>query len=250
MSLISFAPTTHTHNKSLIIERFLRDRDAIWQQIGQDTQLDALIRQMLVSSAVALAGYGAVIGLSQGPLQALASALKLPILFLLTLLVCLPALYIYNLLCGGRLSARQALALTLAAVTVTAIFTLAFAPITLFFLITAPHYQFFILLNVAILSLTGGVGLFFLVDGARRLNRLVGIDQTVEEAGGESLRLPRMVSMGLLPAWLLLYGFVGAQLGWTLRPFFGMPGESFALFRAVEGNFYGSVIEMILWLLR
>jgi hypothetical protein len=43
----------------------------------------------------------------------------------------------------------------------------------------------------------------------------------------------------------MLYGFVGTQLGWTLRPFFGDPDRPFVIFRAIEGNFYLGVIEAI-----
>lgn len=49
----------------------------------------------------------------------------------------------------------------------------------------------------------------------------------------------------LIGAWLILYGFVGSQLGWTLRPFFGTPGQTFALFREIESNFYIEVLKII-----
>jgi hypothetical protein len=51
--------------------------------------------------------------------------------------------------------------------------------------------------------------------------------------------------MSLLYVWMVLYGFVGTQLGWTLRPFFGDPGAPFALFRRIEGNFYVNVLESL-----
>ena len=51
----------------------------------------------------------------------------------------------------------------------------------------------------------------------------------------------RPASMTLLYIWILLFGFVGTQLAWTLRPFFGRPGEEFALFRSIEGNFYAEI---------
>src|SRR6185295_3318160 len=106
-----------------------------------------------------------------------ASACKMPILFLMTLAICLPTLYLFNLLCGGRLSARQALALVLSAITVTAALTLAFAPITLFFMVTAQSYPFFILLNTVILMLTGTVGLSFLISGMRSMNTQARAEQ-------------------------------------------------------------------------
>ncbi|NJM07579.1 hypothetical protein HC891_17425, partial [Candidatus Gracilibacteria bacterium] len=48
----------------------------------------------------------------------------------------------------------------------------------------------------------------------------------------------RKVNMSLLYIWIVLYGFVGTQLAWTLRPFFGDPGLPFQIFRPIEGNFY------------
>src|SRR5688500_2745646 len=117
----------------LIIERFLREREAVWRQIKLEYRINDLLRQMLSSSALALGGYGLVMGASQGRVdQIIASAVKLPVLFLLTLAICLPTLYLFNLLLGGRLTARQVLALVLSGITVTSNLTLAFAPITLF----------------------------------------------------------------------------------------------------------------------
>src|SRR6185295_4258159 len=97
------------------------------RQIKQEHRLNALIGQMLRSSAIALVGYGAVMGAgASSPLfQWLSSAIKLLVLYLLTLAICLPTLYLFNLLCGGRLSARQALALALSAITVSSALTLA-----------------------------------------------------------------------------------------------------------------------------
>jgi hypothetical protein len=238
----------------LVIERFLRDREGVWRQIRLEQGLNALLGQMLASSTAALACYGLVMGSSHSLWQSLASAFKLPILFLLTLAICLPTLYLFNLLCGGRLSARQALALVLSAITVTAALTLAFAPITLFFMVTAQSYPFFILLNTAILLLTGSVGLSFLISGMHSMNAQARAEHAApterpEVADGEQIAqtpaAPRPVSMNLLLIWVLLYGFVGTQLAWTLRPFHGDPSMPFILFRPVESNFYLGVIQTI-----
>jgi hypothetical protein len=310
----------------LVIERLLRDRDSVWRQIIEERGLRQLTGQMLASSAVSLALYGAVLGANYGWLQALSSAVKLPLLFLATLAICLPTLYLFNLVFGARLSVLQAVTLIMVAITVTSVLTLAFAPISLFFLITAHSYQFFKLLNVAILTLTAFVGLRFLTTGMRTLNdhqqsvaaaearaRLAATEVEVKEPelvpagattattapampavpaaatglvppgqltagnGGQvvhvqlpppgypqphpgqlhpaqlpqrpvSAQLPpgqRPASMTLLYIWILLFGFVGTQLGWTLRPFFGSPGEQFQLFRNLDGTFYGDIISTI-----
>jgi len=327
----------------LVIERILRDRDGIWNQIGEERSLGKLTRDLLLSSSAALACYGAVLGASntdQPVLQALVSAVKLPLLFLMTLAICLPTLYLFNLVFGARLQVRQALALVLVAITVIATLSFAFAPISLFFLVTANHYAFYKLLNVAILTLTALVGLRFLTAGMAALNRhneerrkaeqivapamapAVGpvpapvttaeapipaqlpAEAQIPAAAPVSPAVPALVpagapmihqpypgpaqamvgngvmpagypvgqhypgmpmhpqarqypvpvaappeekqaSMSLLYVWILLFGFVGTQLAWTLRPFFGSPGEKFELFRSIDGNFYVDIIRTL-----
>ncbi|KAB1948390.1 hypothetical protein F8271_02640 [Micromonospora sp. ALFpr18c] len=325
----------------LVIERILRDRQGIWQQIVAEGDLNALTGRMLASSAIALGCYGAVLGAFHSPLMALTSALKLPLLFLVTLAICLPTLYLFNLVFGARLSVRQSLALVMVAITVTSMLAVAFAPISLFFLITAPDYGFFKLLNVAILTLSALVGLRFLTGGMQVLNdhgllapeaatAQVNPQATVSApaqvaapaavpagsvpaeapatgASAEPVAVPagaaaagstsngattaapaqvpaqwvgqpagasfpsgmvapgfppaqrpwgsppvrrgeptqRPASMTLLYIWILLFGFVGTQLAWTLRPFFGDPGQDFALFRSIDGNFYAEILRTI-----
>lgn len=230
----------------LVIERILRNREGIWQQISNEYRIGQLIVQMLLSSTIAMSCYGVVLGSSNGMLQALSSAIKLPILFLLTLAICLPTLYLFNLVFGARLSVQQALALVLTAITVTAMLTLAFAPISLFFLITAPDYEFFKLLNVAILTLTGIIGLRFLINGMRHMNRLNTSPIPAEPVvNGQPAQVERPVSMSLIYLWVVLYGFVGTQLAWTLRPFFGDPTQPFAIFRSIEGNFYVNIVQSL-----
>ena len=276
--------------KQLIIERILRDRAGIWDQIIGERDLPKLILRMLLCSAISLAAYGAVLGASNGWLQALVSTVKLPLLFLVTLAICLPTLYLFNLVFGARLSVLQTCALILVAITVTAVLTFAFAPISLFFLITARSYEFFKLLNVAILALTALVGLRFLTSGMRALNKHVedesmlsnqvvvpaelqerelvsatigssadaatqprtnGATPTVRPNRQAEAKAPQAVagerpaSMVLLYIWILLFGFVGTQLAWTLRPFFGSPGQPFELFRDIEGTFYGNILRTL-----
>jgi hypothetical protein len=316
--------TTPAGSGLLVIERLLRDRDGIWQQIIEERSLKQLIVQMLASSTLSLALYGAVLGASNGWLQAISSFVKLPLLFLATLAICLPTLYLFNLVFGAKLSMLQAVTLIMVTITVLSVLTLAFAPISLFFLITAQSYSFFKLLNVAILGLTAIVGLRFLLAGMRAFNAHqlavaaapvtvpaavppaapavadpavpalagapAGNGAAVHATVGPTAALPaqpgpahqppgaapfrpgelgagqhphlarrpeqphlppgqRPASMALLNIWILLFGFVGTQLAWTLRPFFGSPGEPFEVFRQVGGTFYADVLSTIARLL-
>jgi hypothetical protein len=62
--------------------------------------------------------------------------------------------------------------------------------------------------------------------------------------GIQDSELPKQ-RVNIVKIWLFLYAFVGSQLAWTLRPFFGNPNQPFAIFRDIESNFYIQVIKLI-----
>jgi len=211
-----------------VIETILRNRYHFFVEIRDGIGLKDKMRAMLVSSVLCLALYGAVLGSTHSLWQALSSAAKLPILFLATLVVCAPTLYFFNVLFGSNQSLTQNVALILTAITVTAVLMLSFTPILLFFLLTTSGYQFFKLLNVAICAITGFTGVLFLSQGMA----------VIAAAGKEGARARRNV----VRLWVLIYGFVGSQMAWTLRPLIGAPSMKFELFRQLGGNFYGNVL--------
>ena len=43
--------------------------------------------------------------------------------------------------------------------------------------------------------------------------------------------------------WIVVFGLVGAQMGWVLRPFIGAPNKPFQWFRERHSNFFESVIN-------
>jgi hypothetical protein len=225
-------------------------------------------------------------------LQAGSSAIKLPLLFLATLAICLPTLYLFNLIFGARLTMMQAVVLIMVCITVIAVLALAFAPISLFFRITADNYEFFKLLNVSILVLAAVVGMRFLTSGMHALNlhqEALAVERiqaaeaeqaAIAAAQAELAAVPaqsapaepngavavavlkpvqlgarfsepeplpqyRPASMTLLYIWIALFGFVGTQLAWTLRPFFGNPDKPFEPFRHLEGTFYADIFRTI-----
>jgi hypothetical protein len=50
-------------------------------------------------------------------------------------------------------------------------------------------------------------------------------------------------------AWAIIYGAVGAQMGWILRPFVGAPDLPFELFRVRESNFFEAFLHSLRLLL-
>ena len=43
--------------------------------------------------------------------------------------------------------------------------------------------------------------------------------------------------------WVLVFGLVGAQTGWVLRPFIGDPSKPFTFFRERQSNFFEGVVK-------
>jgi len=45
--------------------------------------------------------------------------------------------------------------------------------------------------------------------------------------------------------WIVVFGLVGAQMGWVLRPFIGAPNTEFSWFRVRSSNFFEAVSNTI-----
>jgi hypothetical protein len=226
------SPTPPRRTRSLSeVETLLRNRFRFFAEIRDGVEVARKIRAMLLWSVVCLALFGAIIGSEHSVWQALSSGVKLPLLFLITLVVCLPALYFFNMIFEASLSLSQNFAVLLSAVTMTSMVLLAFAPVVLFFMVSTSQYQFFKLLNVGIFAVAGWIGIRQLGQG---MWMLTATDRRGARTRGRILRL-----------WILLYAFVGSQLAWTLRPFFGAPGLPFELFRGLGGNFYTNIFASI-----
>jgi hypothetical protein len=87
-----------------------------------------------------------------------------------------------------------------------------------------------------VFTLTGIFGVSFLYQAMRP-----------EAVSDEDLNV--QLRSNILRLWLILYGFVGSQLGWTLRPFFGTPTDQFQWFRPREGNFLTGVWNALISML-
>ncbi|MGD1920031.1 MAG: actin-binding WH2 domain-containing protein [Pleurocapsa sp.] len=216
-----------------VLMQLLRDRTTFLIEIENNKYIDKKIVALLISSSIFMALYGAIVGSTHGGLQIISSAFKLPALYLLTLLSCLPTLYFMDIVLGSKRVFGQYVALLLASMSMISVMLFGFAPVTLFFRLSIDDYWFFLLLNIIVLAFTGVVGVRFFYKSM--------INIIAKEKDGE-IPLNRHK---LIKGWLVLYGFVGSQLGWTLRPFVGSPNEPFALFREIESNFYVQVVKIV-----
>jgi hypothetical protein len=209
---------------SNIVTRILREREDFYDEILKSNKTGRIIIQLLASTILLFAIYGLSMGIYNSPLQALSSAVKVPILFALSLIICYPALFIFNILLGSKLSFGQSFAMILSAIALSGCVLVSFAPIVVFFMLIGSSYTFLRLLHVAIFTIAGLTGMKALNDG---------LVYACEEHSVYPKRGVRVFRI-----WILIFGFVGTQLAWNLRPFLGNRNLDFQMFRKQESNFY------------
>ena len=67
-------------------------------------------------------------------------------------------MFFFDILFGSKLDFKQYATMALTSVSVISVLLFSFAPVVLFFLISVEGYNFFLLLNVLVMAITGGVG--------------------------------------------------------------------------------------------
>ncbi|MGO8753303.1 MAG: hypothetical protein ACLQNE_45790 [Thermoguttaceae bacterium] len=270
------------------MRRWLNDLDRILR--GEATRPSALREQTielplgglcLVMLTLALA-YGACSGFYAGfraedpsSMQWLATTLKVPALFFLTLGVTFPSLYVFNALVGSRLNLVVVLQLLVAALAVNLAVLASMGPIVAFFSFSTTSYPFMFLLNVLIFTVSGLLGMAFLLQTLHRLSvswpalpsfppRSVPEPEGRQDAGERELN-PHQAESAAAPGaldtleghvlgrhvktvficWTVIFSVVGAQMAWVLRPFFGKPHEAFHWFCPRESNFFEYVWQTL-----
>jgi len=216
------------------VDGILRHREENFGDIFENRDTLRQIGMLLGIIFALSAFHGLTMGISSGILQMLSSALKVPVLYLFTLAVCFPMLYVVNVIMGSRLGFLQTLALILLSMALNAILLAACSPIALFFSITGSSYHFLKLLHVAIFAFSGAWGMLGLWRG------LYAMCETSDLYPRQAVRI--------LQIWIVIFAFVGSQMAWSLRPFIGTPSMGFQIFREQESNFYQGVWSSIVGL--
>jgi len=213
-----------------VVEEFIKRRDEFFKNLVDEKEISSYFVNSNLSIMILSAIYGATMGIYGGGLQILYSAIKVPILLLVSLYVTFPSYYVLYSLLGGKKTMGQTVMLLLFGFTAMSTVLIAFVPVNLFFMLTSPKshetHDFTALLNIAIFALGGFFALTCFTKGAETLYR----------GSSENWK----------PAFILgsiILMFVGTQLAWVLRPFFNY----YELFmRPVEGNFYTSVVNLLM----
>ena len=210
---------------------------------------------------------------AQWYMQLVATAVKVPALFLLTLVVTFPSLYVFNALVGSQLTIVPVLRLLVASLAVNSAVLASLGPIVAFFSVSTESYPFMVLFNVLMFSVAGLLGLIFLLQTLNRLSISAHgpsrprdvvasspegqqpeegppLDaEPIEEPGAldaiEGHMLGRHVKV-VFRCWVIVFALVGAQMGWVLRPFIGNPHEPFQWLRSRESNFFEAVFQTLI----
>ncbi|HEX3450411.1 MAG TPA: hypothetical protein VHS97_19305 [Isosphaeraceae bacterium] len=177
--------------------------------------------------------YGAVMG-SYGGMsglrfwQAVYSAVKVPFLMISTFLLSLPSFFVLNTLLGLRDDFPRVVRALISTQAGLTVILSALAPFTAFWYISGSDYEPAILFNGMMFAVASFSAQWML---RREYAPLIRSN-------------PRQRWM--LRTWIIIYIFVGIQMGWVLRPFIGNPRAPVQFFR--EGswsNAYEVVLQMI-----
>ena len=175
--------------------------------------------------------YGGVMGSFGGighGRQPLYSAVKVPILLGVTFALSLPSFFVLNRLLGvgadfplvlrGLIATQATLTLVLAS----------FAPLTALWYASFSNYNGALVVNIVAFTVASASAQMMLRRWYRPLLARNGRHRA------------------LFRTWLLIYAFIGIQMGWTLRPFIGSPGSPTRFFRQhAWGNAYIEVGDIL-----
>jgi hypothetical protein len=150
--------------------------------------------------------------------------------------------------------------------------------IVLFFGLSTTSYPFMLLMNVVVYAVAGILGLRFLLHTLHRLTVVLEETETPIETTSAATPPPppapsdqeamkfdppaptpalvvrdqgaldrldgRVIGANVKTVfniWVIVFGLVGAQMGWVLRPFVGHPDLPFEWFRERSSNFFQGV---------
>ena len=161
--------------------------------------------------------------------------LKVPLLFLLTLVVTAPSMYVFVALARSELKFRQTARLLLASSALSTVALASFGPVTVFFTCGTDSHPFMQLLNVVFFAIAGLIGVSY-------LERNLG-----DEPNGKGESRERS-TVTIVRLWFVIYAAVGMQMGWLLRPFIGSPGEPAVFLRETGGDVLRGILDALQYL--
>jgi hypothetical protein len=205
------------------------DKEGSLEKITDDKNVGQKIWNQLILVSLLAFLYGVIMGCYNGLYQALSSGIKMPVLFLLLIIICFPAFYVIQSVLGSRLTVPLMCSIILSGFIYVTAIMVSFSSIVLFFLITGGNYGFIKLLHVAIIAFAGVFGMKHIIDALKY--------------SCEKREVYPKTGVVVFRFWIVILFFVGSQLSWNLRPFIGAKDAPFEVFREQQGNFYQNVFQ-------
>ncbi len=217
-SFVSLVPGLH--NKDEFFDNIFNEQKTwsrIWRLILLFTGLTFL--------------YGVIMGCYSGPAQAITAGVKVPVLFLLSLVICFPAFFVIQFILGSKMKLSHMFIIILSGYVLTGAIMVSFSPIIILFILTGGNYYFLQLLHIAVFALAGIFGMKTILDALKYSCEQKNV---YPRTGVEVFRF-----------WVVILAFVGIQLAWNMQPFLAEKTEGYSLFKKYKGNFYTAVIYSI-----
>jgi len=191
-------------NPVSLLENLLKHPGRVVHELHQ-TRAPILAGRLLIFGIMGIAIYGTVVGAQSGGAQMWIAPAKLGVGTLLAVLICLPSLYIFTCLGGIDAQLRSVCGALFAAVCLSSILLIGFAPVAWIFSQSTDSIAFM-----------GALHLLFWVIGIRFGLRF--IDAAARFLGARS--------KGHFRIWSVIFVLVCFQMTTTLRPIIG-PSKTF-----------------------
>ena len=191
----------------------------------QSSQMAAVLCVFGILYGGVMGSYSGIFG--QRYLQVAYSGVKVPLLLTATFGLSLPFFFVVNSLYGLRPDFGRVLRALLATQASVTVILASLSPLTLLWYVSFDHYRAAILFNAVMFGAAS-------VSAQLVLKRLY-----------QPLIARNRMHLRLLKLWIVIYAFVGIQMGWVLRPFIGSPDSPVQFFReAAWGNAYLKLYEI------
>jgi len=198
-SYFQFEPMPPSYGPLQVLEILLKHPGRIIHEL-HGARPDRLALWLLVFALVGMAIYGVVVGSLTGGSQLWIAPAKLALGTLFSVLICLPSLYIFSCLGGSEARLESIAGALVAAICLSALLLLGFAPVAWIFSQSTDSIAFL-----------GGLHLLFWLIGLFFGLRLMGAMS----------RFRREAGRGHLRTWRLIFILVCLQMTTTLRPIIG-----------------------------
>ena len=212
------------------------DHGLINQWMNQPTSF--ILLRTLPLIILGCGSYGLSMGLWQGWEMASYAGIKFPLVVIATLTMNALINGMFAMVLGSGISFRQSIQFLFTAFAICSLILGALSPITIGMALQGPNadahnaktfHSMTLLTHVFMISYAGIVSHSMLLGALKRY------------------ALTKKTAIQTFVAWLIGNLFVGAQIGWISRPFFGSPGNPIQFLREnkFDSSFYESVFKSL-----